>query len=699
MAFIPLIQTEFKKEYSPLLYHLYFFALFAVYELLFHALHFRLFTGDTIRILGFTAVLCLLPGTLCGMLKGIAGKICATLFTVFTLILFLVQFIYHSVFLNFFSPGGTLKYANQAADNKATVLSNMKSHPIAMILLLAPAAAGIFILWKFYRIRKESLFVSAVEILCFVILYPSLITTVKISSDAAGSAYHTYRYYPSVDLAVEQLGVCESFLVDIRSSFFSGEKTGSELTFSSNASAPEPDYGAPTTHVHTTTDAILGSNTSTASDTDASETVVAVDRSPNVLDIDFDEIAAKGGSGVARLSEYFKTVSPTRKNEYTGMFEGYNVIWVTAEGFSGYLLKTGLFPTISRMASEGFIFDNYYSPLWYGSTLGGEYANLTGNPSKNGGYLSMALAGANKNDMRFCLANMLNKEGYKCYGFHNNAATYYDRHISHPNLGYEWIANGTGLDVQTDENGGALWPQSDLVMIEDTFTKYSTEEPYHLYYLSVSGHVEYDFSGNDMSKRHKDITEDFYQYSTKTRAYIACQYELELAMSELISELKMNGQYENTVIILAADHVPYNDMDIVDDLSGRSASKYDAYKNTLIIFSGAMEEPVYVNKVCSSIDILPTVLNLLGLPYDSRLISGRDILSDSPGLVFWADQSFLTDDFYYDATTNEITQTNKEIPIDKDTVEYWKSYVADKYTAANGLNEYNYLKYLPEDDE
>ena len=68
-----------------------------------------------------------------------------------------------------------------------------------------------------------------------------------------------------------------------------------------------------------------------------------------------------------------------------------------------------------------------------------------------------------------------------------------------------------------------------------------------------------------------------------------------------------------------------------------------------------MTEPVRVTKPCSSLDILPTLSNLFGLEYDSRLLMGRDILSDSEGLVVLSDRSFLTESGRYDAARETFT--------------------------------------------
>ena len=59
---------------------------------------------------------------------------------------------------------------------------------------------------------------------------------------------------------------------------------------------------------------------------------------------------------------------------------------------------------------------------------------------------------------------------------------------------------------------------------------------------------------------------------------------------------------------------------------------------------------IEVDKVCMSIDVLPTVLNLFGMDYDSRLIMGKDILSTSQGIAIFKDKSWVTDKGTYYAS-------------------------------------------------
>ncbi|MBO5260638.1 MAG: LTA synthase family protein [Coprococcus sp.] len=663
-----------------------FSAIILYYELIFHGLNFDMKIKDVSLIIIFAIVFGGAFGLLTGIFPRLVNKIIATVLLLATGLIFTAQYIYHSVFNNYLSIAGTIKFGNQAADNAATVMSNVKENMFDIVLLVLPVVVGIVFIWAFMAFDRRKWWANLIAFAGVLLVYGTTLFVLWAVSSDVYSPYNVYKQYTSVDIAVEKLGVMESFVVDIREGVFSGENKSDEIQF---ASIGDIEEDTEATTVATTESVEL---TGSVEETTEEE---VIDISPNILDLDFDAINELSGSdAVSSLSSYFKTIIPTKKNEYTGMFEGYNVIWITAEGFTGYMLDSRLFPTLSKLAYEGFVFENYYQPLWYGSTLGGEYANLMGSPTKNGAYLSMCRAADNENGMYFSMANTLGRLGYSCYGFHDNDYTYYDRHITHPALGYEWIASDQGLEYQTDEYGNDLWPQSDSVMLEETFDTYSAKVPFHLYYLTVSGHVPYGFGGaNDMSDRNIDVVSGL-NYSDLTNAYLASQYELELMVQSLLEKLEKRNILDRTVIVLAGDHVPYDNMEIVDELAGQYFEQsLEAYKSKLIIWSGSMEESVRVDKVCSSIDILPTMLNLMGAEYDSRLIIGRDILSTSPGLVLFPNRSYITDDYEYNAYTGDTYFKNGTEVTDED-ISRMERYVSDKFTAADNITETGYYTYV-----
>lgn len=684
----------------------FFIILFLYMEVLFQAFRFGTVDNLVYKIL-FAIFYGLVFGSLVSMLPKVVGKIVSCILLLLITIYFLAQIIYSGVFDTYLSLMGTAGVAGQALDFMDVILSEVRREWWIMLLYLIPFAAWVVFFRTWIAYERHELKLYGLSLAAAIFLFLVELCFLRSDKDAVYPAYEVYRDYTSVNMAVEKLGVCESFYLDLKSGIL--DRLGIE--------GAEPEFVV----VETTEQEDTGElgHAQTATHTDAAQTMTGtdaarteeehaennellafveetIDTSPNVLEIDLKELTeSEDNASVRALHEYIDTCTPTNKNEYTGMFEGYNVIFVVAEGFSGFCVDQQRTPMLYKMCYEGFVFDNYYTPLWYGSTLGGEYADLTGLMPANGSYLSMARAGSHGNDMLFTLSEQLKRKGYTARGYHNNDYTYYDRHISHPNMGLEWTGMGNGLEYERKADGSTLWPQSDQKMVEDTIKDYINDQPFYTYYLTVSGHVMYNFTGNDMAIRHKDKVESL-SYSDTTKAYLACQYELELAMETLVSELEKGGVADRTVIVLTADHVPYDNKEVVDELAGKTLdSTFEWYKNKLIIWSASMEEPVYVSKYCSSLDVLPTMLNLMGLPYDSRMLAGQDILSDSEGLVIFNDRSFFTDRVSYNANTGE-TKSMDGSPVDEDYVQQIQLLVKNKFNMAETINKTDYYRYIDE---
>lgn len=400
------------------------------------------------------------------------------------------------------------------------------------------------------------------------------------------------------------------------------------------------------------------------------------------------------------LADYIQGQEPVNTNEYTGMFEGYNLIFLTAEGFSSYAIDEELTPTLYMLANSGFVCENYYVPLWQTSTSDGEYINMTGLiPDRQH---SMQKSAANVQP--YVLPAFFAAEGVYSYAYHNNSLSYYNRHESHPNMGYDFKACKLGgLDaakwgdkVFSMENAGS-WPASDLDMMVATVPEYVNEDRFHVYYMTVSGHMNYSFKANAMSSKNKNLVADL-GMTEEARAYIACNIELDRAMENLLAQLEEAGQLDNTVICLSADHYPYAmNKSVYEGLAGHSLSAgKDLFRNTLILWNSAMEEPVYIEKACGSMDLLPTMLNLFGFEYDSRMYAGRDILSDREGMVVFNNRDFVTDSVIFiekgDITTwLQDDEGNDLIPDDQK---------ADYLAAARQevKDRYNFSAYILQED-
>lgn len=419
----------------------------------------------------------------------------------------------------------------------------------------------------------------------------------------------------------------------------------------------------------------------------------------NMLEVDAEKLLAMADTKeFQKVANTFLSLEPTAKNEYTGIFEGYNLIYLTAEGFSPYAVSEELTPTLYKLLHSGVIANNYYVPLWQTSTSDGEYVNMTGLiPDQQ-----FSMKRTAQNAQPFSLGAYFASEGAVCYAFHNGTMSYYDRYLSHPNMGYDFYASTLG-ELTQEEYGDKIfpmehpnyWPSSDLEMMQGTLPYYINEDRFHVYYMTISGHLNYSFSGNRMSSLNKETVAHL-PYSSESRAYLACNLELDKALAYLIEQLEAAGKLETTVIALSADHYPYGmSVDAYEELAGRELEgTLDIYRNSLILWNSEMED-VVVDKPCCSVDVLPTLLNLFGFDYDSRLYAGRDIFAEGEGLVILSNRSFITDTLEYDKKKKETT-AKTEAGFSQEYFDERKAYVKKIYEYSGGILNQDFYRYVKE---
>lgn len=379
---------------------------------------------------------------------------------------------------------------------------------------------------------------------------------------------------------------------------------------------------------------------------------------------------------LAEITSYLLSREPSDKNVFTGRLSGYNLIYIVAESFSDLAVDKDLTPTLYKLMEDSVDFENFYNPLWGVSTTDGEYAALTGLIPASGLW-SMVESG--DNHLPQTLANQFNELGYKSYAFHDHDYRYYSRHVTHPNLGYDFYALGQGLDLEK------TWPESDLEMVEKSLDLYMNKEPFHCYYLTVSGHIPYDFINNDISKKHLDQVENL-NLSKEAKAYLAAHIELDKAMELLVESLEDRGILDRTLIVLHGDHFPYGLKDSsIEELAGRKLEKFDEYKSRIIFYTPALEG-IKVSKLTSSLDMLPTISNLYGLDFDSRLMMGRDVFSQADPLVEFVNRSFIAPGGYYDSIDNQTEGLEAE------ELEDLKLLVAKKFYYSRQILETDYYE-------
>jgi len=400
----------------------------------------------------------------------------------------------------------------------------------------------------------------------------------------------------------------------------------------------------------------------------------------NILDIDF----SKGNNET--INNYMTNSTGTRKNKYTGIFNGKNLIYIVAESFHSIGVSEELTPTLYKLINDGFKFENFYVPNNM-STIGGEFQAITGLYPDNT-ILNTWRSG--KNYYPYGLANMFKSLGYNTYAYHNNSYVFQDRNLYLASQGFDnFKACYNGLEKIINCN---IWPQSDIEMIDKTTSDYiNSKEPFLAYYMTVSGHFSYTFSDNYIAAKNMNDVKKL-NYSEKVRGYIATQIELDRALELLIKRLEENGILDDTVIVMLADHYPY-------DLKINEVNEASSYKrdnvvevnhNNLIIWNSKLK-PITINKVSMSMDVLPTVYNLFGVEYDSRLLLGTDIFSNNEGIAIMKNRSWVTNKGTYYSASNEFVGTEE---VSDDYVDIINQVVSNKLNISKMIVSSNYYNSL-----
>ena len=277
------------------------------------------------------------------------------------------------------------------------------------------------------------------------------------SAECAGTrdvfAVSVFHNQYVLELSMNKLGVCVTTVRDAQTMLTGGKKN---VTFTLDDTDMQPDDVTATE-----SDAMEA----TATDTDAAPAYVEqVDPA-----VDFKKLyQAAEDEQLKNLSAYCAQQTPTMQNEYTGMFEGYNVVCITAESLCKYGIYENCTPTLYKIMNDGFVFENYYNPIWYHSTIDGEFVDCLGQYPCSSEWSFYKSADTYQ---PYALGNALNEKGYTSKAYHDFDFYYYNRSETHANMGYDFKAIDYGLDIPS------YVTYSDYDTIEAVYKEFINEEP------------------------------------------------------------------------------------------------------------------------------------------------------------------------------------------------------------------------------
>lgn len=611
--------------------------------------------GVRIYALGFTLSAALLVTLVLSFLrKGRFGA--EILLTAVLTLLYGSQIVYHFIFGTLYSVAMVSQGGEAMTNFWRELLAAMGDHFPWLIALLVPLALRIFLRkgLKGELRAKGRIVLLALAVALFALTRAGIWRTgTEMFSDE--------DYYRSREIATNQNVQRFGLLTTIR------------LELTRHAKTEEQDYYIPE---------------ETQGENPAQE---PAEVRYNVMDIDFDALnALTEDKKLLAINDYCSKVTGTNQNEYTGMLKDYNLIVMCAESFSPAAIDKDLTPNLYKLTQQGIIFNNYYN-TFPNTTTDGEYALMQGLYPDAGRSKAVSSLYASRNSyLPFTLGNAFQSQrGVESFGYHNYRGSYYGRSESHPNMGYTMKFAGDGMTFTTN------WPASDLEMMEQSVDDYIGKEPFHAYYMTFSGHYKYDIGTNEMAKRNWDQVKDLPYSSNAIKAYLSCNIEFDKAIGYLMERLEQAGVADRTAIVIAGDHFPYGLKDSeYAELIGHDIDGFSKFKSTLIFWVGGLEKNIVVDEYCCNVDVLPTILNLWGFEYDSRLLAGTDVFSDGTHAAVLVDKSFLTDKVWFNASTGEIRYQVPESEIPEGYLENMNQLIATRFSiSADILNTayYNFV--------
>lgn len=572
-------------------------------------------------------------------------------------IYFEIQYIFYNLFSVPFSFS-TIGLADQALDFTSIIKDAILSHLPIFMAILIPFIILIIINKKIDTTKYQRPTIGALLIMAIIMYASTFLTLIPGSKDD----YSANKLYFQIDdqiSIIDKFGILTYTKIDIKRQLF-----GYESDLITEIKQPS----------NSTTD-------------NKPEEIKYGD---NILNINFEE-KVSSNKNITSLNNYVNNQIPTNKSEYTGMFKDKNLVFILAEGFNEIAVDKDRTPTLYKLTNNGFVFNNFYSPVFL-STTGGEFQATTGLiPTQE----ILKLWKSKKPTISYALGNAFNKIGYRAQSYHDWTYTYYKRQETMKTLGFtNYIGCGNGLEQRMDCN----WLPLDSEMINVTTPDYLGKEGnFVTYYVSVSGHSPYN-SGDNIAKLHYETVADL-PYSDTVKYYLASQVELDKMVENLIKKLEESGELENTVIALVGDHYPYtlSTEEMNESATYTKDGTIEVNRSNFILWNSAMEEKIEIDKVGSQIDVLPTILNLFGIDYDSRLIIGKDILSENEGLAIFSNRSWVSDYGTYNSSTRVFTPKEGKELVGETQEEYIKrinNKVANNFTISKLIIDNDYYTYI-----
>ncbi|MCW9132846.1 LTA synthase family protein [Bacillus paramycoides] len=373
------------------------------------------------------------------------------------------------------------------------------------------------------------------------------------------------------------------------------------------------------------------------------------------------------GSKLQETENYVKTTQSKPDPNMYGVAKGKNVIVVSLESLQTFLIGATVngqevTPFLNQFAKESYYFDNFFHQTGQGKTSDAEFLVDTSLYPLDRG----AVFFTHGNNEYTATPEILRQQGYYTSVFHANNATFWNRNIMYPALGYDRYYNE--LDYKITPETKLNWGLKDIEYFDQSIDMLKqVKQPFYTRFLTLTNH--YPFTYDDSTK----LIDEYNSGDGVFDRYMVTARYLDEAMKHFIERLKAEGLYDNSVIVFYGDHYGISENHnraMAQFLGKEEITTFDhmnLQKTPMFIHVPGQKEGKTISKPTGEIDIKPTILNLLGVDSTNDVRFGHDVFSpDNKGFVVLRDGSFITDKYmytnstFYDRQTGEVVQLPKE---------------------------------------
>lgn len=351
------------------------------------------------------------------------------------------------------------------------------------------------------------------------------------------------------------------------------------------------------------------------------------------------------------VSNYIKLNQIDSNSELFGIVKGQNIVVISLESLQEFAIGLEvngeeLTPFLNEFIQQCYYFDNFYQQTAQGKTSDAEFITENSLYPTNRGSAFYAKA----ENQYESLASILNDNGYYTAVFHANEKEFWNRETMYQALEFDYFFDESAYTVTEHNSFG--WGLTDESFFKQTVDYLEQlPQPFYTKLLTLTNHYPFEIPEEYQSISPGNTNSEI------VNNYITTVRYLDEALKSFITDLKENGLYENTVIVMYGDHYGlsesyYEDLAMLLQEEITLNRHLDLQRVPLLIHLPNQEEGEVISSISGQIDMKPTILNLVGLDVNDYLSFGQDLFaSERRPFIAFRDGSFIGTDYRYTDST------------------------------------------------